>query len=154
MRVVVSFFIHDVCTTESPSPELTLREKFLAANKAAERPQLEPGPSGSNNITHRIWLKKREPVSVERVVCRDTLESITCLNGLCTHFICRQRVSLMAEVANNNEGLFSLQCCQQQLPMDTFLGFLPGLLRATFSFKCAEAATPPISALTVPTRRV
>lgn len=49
----------------------------------------------------------------------------------------------MAEVANNDEGLFPLRCCQQKLPMDIFLSFLPGPLRTTFSFKCAEAATPP-----------
>lgn len=49
----------------------------------------------------------------------------------------------MAEVASRNEELFPLQCCQQQLPMDTFLSFLPGPLRTTFSSKCAEAATPP-----------
>ncbi|KAF8547940.1 hypothetical protein OG21DRAFT_1423979, partial [Imleria badia] len=81
--------------------------------------------------------------SVECVVCRDTVESIGCLNGPCGHFICRQCIISMAEVANRSEDIFPLQCCQQQLPMDAFLSFLQGPLRATFSTKSAEAATPP-----------
>lgn len=83
------------------------------------------------------------PISVECVVCRDTFESIACLNGPCGHFICRQCIVSMAEVANKNEEILPLQCCQQHLPMNTFLSFLQGPLRATFSSKCAEAATPP-----------
>lgn len=49
----------------------------------------------------------------------------------------------MAEVANKNQDLFPLQCCQQHLPMDAFLSFLHDPLRTTFSSKCAEAAVPP-----------
>lgn len=90
--------------------------------------------------THRTTY---QTASVECVVCRDAFESTACINGLCGHFICRQCVIMMAEVANDNEGLFPLKCCQQQLPVDTFLSFLPGPLRTRFSFKCAEAATPP-----------
>jgi len=79
---------------------------------------------------------------VECVVCRDDVECIACLTGLCGHSICPQCVVAMAEVANNNEGLFPLQCCQIQLPTDIFLSFLSGSHRTAFSSKCAEAATP------------
>ena len=78
---------------------------------------------------------------------------MACLNGPCGHFICRLCVIAMAEVANNNEELFPLQCCQQQLPMDIFLSFLPSPLRTTFSSKCAEAATPPDCRIYCPDER-
>ncbi|KAI9574145.1 hypothetical protein HD554DRAFT_2702 [Boletus coccyginus] len=114
-----------------------LLAKFLVADMAAERPQSEAGPSGSNTVP-----RKRKPLSVECVICRDTFESMACLEGLCGHFICRQCTITMAEVANQSEELFPLRCCQEQLPVDTFLSFLHGPLLTAFSSKCAEAATP------------
>lgn len=91
--------------------------------------------------------------NVECVICCDTIECIACLDAPCSHFICRECVIKMAEVANNNEDLFPLQCCQKQLPMDVFLSFLPGPLRITFSSKCAEAATPPDVRVYCPNKR-
>ncbi|KAN0076770.1 hypothetical protein V8E55_010625 [Tylopilus felleus] len=81
--------------------------------------------------------------SVECVVCCDSFESIACVNGPCGHFICRQCVITMAEVATKNEDMLPLQCCQQQLPVDTFLSFLHGPQLVKFSSRLAEAATPP-----------
>ncbi|KAF8125987.1 hypothetical protein EV363DRAFT_1225087 [Boletus edulis] len=120
-----------------------LLEKFLVANTVAERPYSEPEPSGSSGFfTRSIWFRKQFS-KTECVVCRDGYENVASLNAPCGHFICRQCVIGMAEVANKNEDLFPLQCCQQQLPVDTFLSFLSGPLLVSFSAKCAEAATPP-----------
>ncbi|KIJ16662.1 hypothetical protein PAXINDRAFT_75095 [Paxillus involutus ATCC 200175] len=90
---------------------------------------------------------------VDCVACSDTFEDLACLHAPCSHFFCRQCVTNMAEVANRDEGLLPLQCCQKQLPLNVVLSFLPGTLRTSFSAKCAESSTPPPMRIYCPNKR-
>jgi len=90
--------------------------------------------------------------SVDCLVCQDTFEGSYCLHAPCGHYFCPECTAGMAKaaIAEGNEGLFPLRCCDQLLPVEEFLDLLPKPLRASVVAKLEEISVPPPERLYCP----
>ncbi|KAF8554436.1 hypothetical protein OG21DRAFT_1377880, partial [Imleria badia] len=82
--------------------------------------------------------------SVDCVVCQDTFELGACFHAPCGHYLCPECSAGMAEaaLAEGNEELFPLRCCNKAFPLKKFLKSLSKPLRASVIAKSKEISVP------------
>ncbi|KAF8551368.1 hypothetical protein OG21DRAFT_1377821, partial [Imleria badia] len=78
------------------------------------------------------------------VVCQDTFERGACFHAPCGHYLCPECTVRMAgvAVAEGNEEISPLQCCNKAFSLKKFLKSLPEPLCASLAAKSKERSVP------------
>ncbi|KAF8549015.1 hypothetical protein OG21DRAFT_1448392 [Imleria badia] len=81
--------------------------------------------------------------TVDCLICLDTFEAGACFHAPCDHYYCHECTVGMAKaaVAEGNENLFPIRCCNKPFP-DKLLKSLPEPLRKSVTEKAKEMSIP------------
>jgi hypothetical protein len=82
--------------------------------------------------------------SVDCLACQDTFEGRACFHAPCGHYFCPECTATMAmaAVAEGNEELFPLRCCNELFHLKEFLKSLAKPLRLSVAEKSNEMSLP------------
>lgn len=83
-----------------------------------------------------------ENIRVQCTICTDELRFDKALHTLCDHYYCSACITSFVESAIQDEDLYPVRCCLQEIPVASVKEFIVPALQKTFAEKRAEYSVP------------